>query len=60
MKKESFKSFIGGNYGNIGLDLKRHIDDHSIGSPSSTGESLDNLQEPEPKRPRSMGKYDAE
>ncbi|VEN43613.1 unnamed protein product [Callosobruchus maculatus] len=56
----NYSPYSGGNYGNIGLDLKRHIDDHSIGSPSSTGESLDNLQEPEAKRPRSMGKYDAE
>lgn len=49
-----------GNYGNVGLDLKRHMDDQSVGSPSSTGD-LDSLQEPEVKRPRQdQPKYETE
>ncbi|KAG5898518.1 hypothetical protein JTB14_038471 [Gonioctena quinquepunctata] len=48
----NYSPYSSGNYSNIGLDLKRHVDEQSVGSPSSTGEILDNLQEPDLKRPR--------
>ncbi|XP_018570845.1 forkhead box protein K1 isoform X1 [Anoplophora glabripennis] len=49
-----------GGYANVGLDLKRHMDDQSAGSPSSTGD-LDSLQEPDVKRPRQdQPKYETE
>ncbi|CAH1116169.1 unnamed protein product [Phaedon cochleariae] len=46
----NYSPYSSGNYANIGLDMKRHIDEQSVGSPSSTGENLDNLQEPDLKR----------
>lgn len=55
-----FFIFSGGsNYNSVGLDLKRHIEEQSMGSPSSTGENQDSLsQEPEVKRTRH--EYDTE
>lgn len=54
-----FFFFSGGsNYSNVGLDLKRHVEEQSMGSPSSTGENQDSLQEPEIKRSRH--EYDTE
>lgn len=38
------------NYGS--MELKRHIDDQSLGSPSSGGENIDGLGEPEIKKVR--------
>ncbi|KAF5289738.1 hypothetical protein FQA39_LY03655 [Lamprigera yunnana] len=43
----------------IGMDLKRHIDDQSMGSPISGGETSDSMQEPEAKRLRDQ-QYEAE
>ncbi|KAF2879290.1 hypothetical protein ILUMI_26882 [Ignelater luminosus] len=53
-------SHYGGGYSNIGLDLKRHIDEQSMGSPVSGGETSDSMQEPEAKRVRSDQQYEAE
>uniref|UniRef100_A0A1Y1KK34 Fork-head domain-containing protein n=1 Tax=Photinus pyralis TaxID=7054 RepID=A0A1Y1KK34_PHOPY len=43
----------------LGVDLKRHLDDQSMGSPVSGGETSDSMQEPEAKRLRDQ-QYDAE
>ncbi|XP_074027588.1 forkhead box K isoform X2 [Leptinotarsa decemlineata] len=48
----NYSPYSSGNYGNLGLDLKRHLDEQSMDSPSSVGESMENLQEPEMKRMR--------
>lgn len=42
------------------MDLKRHIDEQSMGSPVSGGETSDSMQEPEAKRVRSDQQYEAE
>lgn len=44
--------FSGTNYNNTGLDLKRHPEEQSIGSPVSGVENQESLQEPEVKRMR--------
>lgn len=50
-----------GNYsGGMGLDLKRHIDEQSMGSPTSGGETSDSMHEPDVKRVRTETTYDAE
>lgn len=52
----SFSS-SGNNYGNIGLDLKRQLEEQSVGSPSSSGE----MDDPEIKRQRLIQpKYETE
>lgn len=45
-----FLFFSSGNYSNVGLDLKRHVDEQSVGSPSSAGENAD--ADIDIKRPR--------
>ncbi|KAJ3644512.1 hypothetical protein Zmor_022237 [Zophobas morio] len=51
----------GNNYGAVGLDLKRHVEEQSMGSPSSPGDNQDSLQEPEVKRSRhEQAQYDTE
>lgn len=52
-------SHYSGGYNSIGMDLKRHIDDQSMGSPASGGETSDSMQEPEAKRLRDQ-QYEAE
>jgi hypothetical protein len=51
----------GNNYSsNVGLDLKRHVEEQSMGSPSSPGDQ-DSLQEPDVKRSRhEQPQYDTE
>lgn len=50
-----------GSYSSMGLDLKRHMDEHSMGSPYSSGDKSDSLQEPELKRSRQdQPKYETE
>lgn len=43
-------SYSTGSYSNVGLDFKRHVDEQSVESPSSSGKNLDG--EIEIKRPR--------
>ncbi|CAH1106618.1 unnamed protein product [Psylliodes chrysocephalus] len=43
-------AYSSGNYSNVGLDLKRHVDEQSVGSPSSAGENAD--ADIDIKRPR--------
>ncbi|XP_019881399.1 forkhead box protein K1 [Aethina tumida] len=53
----NYSPYSGGSGYNVGLDLKRHMEDQSAGSPSST----DNLEEPEMKRSRQdQPKYETE
>ncbi|XP_017778977.1 PREDICTED: forkhead box protein K2 isoform X1 [Nicrophorus vespilloides] len=47
-------------YSNQGMDLKRHMDEQSVESPSSTGGDNQDMQEPEIKRPRSDQHYETE
>lgn len=58
IKYDFYAIFSGTNYANIGLDLKRHVEEQNDGSPSSSGENADSIQEPEVKRPRQ--EYDTE
>ncbi|KAF7278213.1 forkhead box K [Rhynchophorus ferrugineus] len=54
----NYSPYSGNNsYGNLGLDLKRHVDDQSVASPSSSVE----LEDPEMKRQRLVQpKYETE
>ncbi|KAJ8915120.1 hypothetical protein NQ315_000372 [Exocentrus adspersus] len=56
----NYSPYSSGNYGSVGLDLKRHIEEQSAGgSPSS--DNMDSLQEPDVKRPRQeLSKYETE
>lgn len=53
----NYSPYSGNSYSNIGLDLKRHLEDQSVGSPSSSGE----LDDPDVKRQRFIQpKYETE
>jgi hypothetical protein len=58
----NYSPYSGGNNysSNVGLDLKRHVEEQSMGSPSSPGDQ-DSLQEPDVKRSRhEQPQYDTE
>ncbi|XP_019771496.1 forkhead box protein K1 isoform X2 [Dendroctonus ponderosae] len=53
----NYSPYSGNNYGNIGIDLKRQLEEQSVGSPSSSGE----MDDPEIKRQRLIQpKYETE
>ncbi|XP_044760611.1 forkhead box protein K1 isoform X2 [Coccinella septempunctata] len=54
----SYSPYGGNSYGNVGIDLKRHLEEQSGDSPSSSGENYDN--ERDVKRPRQDQNYETE
>ncbi|KAL3274398.1 hypothetical protein HHI36_015791 [Cryptolaemus montrouzieri] len=54
----NYSNYSGNNYGNVGLDLKRHLDEQSGDSPSSSGENYDNDRDV--KRSRQEPHYETE